>query len=209
MAKRASSPEYRTKDTVVRMQDIRFPKWERIQVNFPLVPDRSACGKIEYTSEIENRWSRGRTPIPGLDFEHLTINPPKDLSTSQYKFTSDAPNASNVPEGFYGTSSGIFPIDFIPFSPGSPTVDWLTTDNPVTITGGEIADPESSISGAEFVIGKNIITSKMDGILDYIPANSGGLEVGRLNWEILPGFNNPTEPEVRFPLGARRKNFFK
>lgn len=198
MAKRAAAPEYRTNTTAVRMQDIRFPQWERIQVNYPLIPDRSAPGNIGYTDPVWRRTFRGDTPIPGLDFSNLTINPPKDLSSSQYKFISDAPNASNVPEGFYGTASGIFPIDFVPFTVGSPT------DNPTTISGE--VDPNTR-SPAEFIIAKNIITQDMDGLPKYVPVNPAG--VGRFNWEILPEFNNPTEPEVRFPLGARRKHFFK
>lgn len=177
------------------LEDRRTGKYWRIQIGFPWSDDRRAAN-IDYSDPYWHRSFRGKAPVYGPDWSDLDGGE-EDLSTAEYQFVSNARNGSNVPVGYYGTSSGISVVDFVPFTVGSPT------DNPAVISG----DVGNSVSG-EFLIAKNVETSNIDGDQHpYYYTVSGN--PGRFNWEILPEFQNPTEPEVRFPNGARRKKFFR
>lgn len=180
------------------IEDRKVPKYERIKAKFPYVEDRKAAN-INYSDPNLNREYRGKAPQPGPDYNNLTVKPPRDFSSQEYMFISDATNGGNVPEGYYGTSSGIFPIDFTPFTIGLPS------DTPVII-GPELDVSNVSSGTAEFFVARYALIDNMQGILKYYPS---GPDTGRFEWEILPEFDNPTEPDTRYPSGARRKRTFK
>ena len=180
------------------IEDRKLPKYERIKAKFPLVEDRKAISRIPFESDELRRSYRGKVPLVPIDYNNLSINPPDNLAQSKYLFHSDAPNASNVPEGYYGTSSGIYPIDFIPFSVGEPT------EKGVTINLDYV--PTQSISGEFYFIlydNRQVIKETQ-----YYPNDSNSLGV-MMEWKINPNFSNPTEPELRYPRGAFKKPYFK
>lgn len=181
------------------LEDRRIPKYERIRTKFPRSYSRTEEGNIDWYSEDYKRSFRGHLPGDTVDYENLSIRKPLTSMDAKYRFVNDAKNGSNVPEGFYGTESGIFPIDFIPFTVGEPT------DHPRIVSSGESMNLPNS--GVEFLIGLNTDVDNMKGITPYYPSYSG--EVGRFEWEILPEFQSPTYPDVRFPLGARKKRTFR
>jgi len=183
------------------IEERRTGKWRRIEVSFPLSDDRGASN-IDYASEEMRRTYRGVIPNPGPDYNNLEVREPLNLASSKYRFLSPAVNGSNVPEGFYGTSSGIEPIVEPPFS----EFYGLPTDNPVIVD----KDFENTLtSGAEFIVAKNTAYSNPLGENDYIPNDPDSIAAGRLNWEINPNYQAPTSPNVRFPMGARKRAFFK
>lgn len=176
------------------LEDRRKYKYWRIQVNYPFVPERSAPGNIDFESEELRRSYREKIPHESIDMNNLTTSRTPTLKDMKYRFISDAPNASNIPEGYYGTSSGIYPIDFIPFSIGDPTNIPITINydyKPVTTTSGEFY----------FVLVDNykeIINTV------YYPLDQPSQGV-MMEWQIQPSFDNPTEPTLRFPRGALRR----
>lgn len=176
------------------LEDRKIPKYIRIKAKYPLIEDRKAAN-IDYSSDELRRSYRGKVPQVPIDFNNLQTSPPDNLGMSQYKFISDAPNASNVPEGYYGTSSGIFPIDFEPFSIGIPT------NIPITIS----EDTPSVIptSGEFFYVLLDTYSNIKYTV--YYPVDSGSRGV-MMEWIIDPNFQNPTEPSVRYPKnGAYRR----
>jgi hypothetical protein len=180
------------------LQERKTGQWRRIQVGFPYSDDRAA-GNIDYSSEEWRRSYRGQAPNPGQDINNLQVKQPESLDSAKYRYINSAKNGSNVPPGFYGTSSGIFPIDFVPFSVGDPT------DNPVMVD----STFENNVTSGEAFIAKNVEYSNPLGENSYIPVDSGSLGAGRFNWEINPDYQAPVDPQVRFPMGARRRRFFK
>jgi len=180
------------------IEDRKKGKYWRVQVNYPYVNDRRAAN-IDYSAESERRTWRGSAPLVPQDRDKITIRKPFSFDSSQYLFISDANAGSNIPEGYYGTSSGIFPIDFIPFSQGTPT------DNPVEVDG----DFDNTTTSGEFFIARNIETSQMLGIVPYYPLTGDGFLPGRFEWDISPNFKTAVFPQVRYPSGAVRKRFFR
>lgn len=178
------------------LEERKYGKWRRIQVGFPYSDDRAA-GNIDYRSPDWHRSYRGTAPNPGADRNNLQIKDPEPLDSARYKYINPARNGSNVPEGYYGTSSGIFPIDFEPFTVGDPT------DNPIMVD----QEYQNSTPSGEFFVGKNVQYSNPQGETEYYPVQSGN--PGRFNWEILPEYQAPTEPSVRYPMGARKRRFFR
>lgn len=180
------------------IEDRRFPKWERVKVKFPLVEERDAPNwSMDYQDQYWHRSFRGKAPIPEYyAYDKLNTSELSDLSSSEYKFKSDANNGSNVPVGYYATSSGIYPIDFIPFTKGEPS------DHPTYISEEDTVN--SITSGVEFIVGKNIKTPTM--ITGSYPYRYlAGSNIGRFEWNINPNYETPTWPETRFPNGATRK----
>jgi len=193
-------PEYSSTDSSwaeAWHEDVKFSKYERIKVKFPLIDDRKAVN-LDYRSEDYARSYRGDLPGDGVDYANLSTRRPLTIMDAKYRYVNNAPNISNVPQGFYATESGIFPIDFVPFTQGPPS------DNPNTITDFE--DVSNSPS-SEFIIANNTRTESQRPKNDYI--YSYNPNVGRFEWLIKPEFDNPTEPKVRFPNGAIRKRKFK
>ena len=185
------------------IDDLKRGKYVRIQVGFPFVTgNRKAGGNVDYTNPRLNRSTRGRVPTEDLDLNNLSISKPRPLTSSEFLFINDANNGSNVPEGYYATSSGIFPIDFTPFSENDPAGP--PTDKPTVIKN---LDTKGEGSG-EFFIAKNIRLANMLGITEYYPVNPGG-PVGMFNWEIIGEYQTPVYPQLRYPRGAKRKAFFK
>lgn len=181
------------------LEDRKFPKYERIQTKFPRSYSRTEEGNIDWYAEDYKRSFRGYIPGETVNYEDLSIRRPLTAMDGKYRFVNDAKNGSNVPEGYYGTESGIFPIDFVPFTVGEPS------DNPRTITTDE--DINMPGSGVEFIVALNPESDRMIPENKYYPSYSGN--VGRFEWQILPEFDNPTEPQVRYPLGARKKRTFR
>jgi len=203
VARTPKSLDYKTESTDFSfaddfIEDRRYYRWRRLQVKFPFIEDRSACGNIDFASEEQNRSFRGKVPHIPTDFSNLKTTRPETLADSKYKFRSDAPNASNVPEGYYGTSSGIFPIDFVPFSIGEPT------NRPVTINYDYT--PTTATSGEFFYVMQDNARDQIE--TKYYPMDSGSLGT-MMEWKIDPKFDNPTEPNVRYPKGAFKKPYFK
>lgn len=182
------------------LQERKTGQWRRIKVGFPYSDDRAA-GNIDYKSQDWHRSYRGVAPNPGQDINNLQVKQPESLDSARYRYINSAKNGSNVPEGYYGTSSGISPIVEEPFSSfyGPPT------DNPVTVD----QDFDNTTISGELFIAKNTEYSNPQGETEYYPVNSGSLDAGRFNWTIKPEYQAPTEPEVRFPMGARRRSFFR
>lgn len=183
------------------IEDRRVPRYVPVRAKFPLGDDRRA-GNVDYTSELAHR-EFGRYKLSeSVDYENLQVQPPKDYSLPRHQFVNTAPHSSNVPEGYYGTESGIYPIDFVPFTQGLPT------DNPVTIT--ELEDVATA-TGAEFLILDNTRASNTsENFVEtpYYPL--GDPKTGRFEWTISPEYQAPVSPEVRFPNGARKnRKFFR
>lgn len=177
------------------LQDRRFPKWIRIKAKFPLVEGDRRVANIDYASDELRRSYRGQVPKIPIDFNNLTTARVETLGDSKYKFVSNAPNASNVPKGFYGTSSGIYPIDFEPFSIGLPT------NIPIEIN--EDYKPESTVSGEFFFVLLDNYREIKQTVYYTVDSGSRGT---MMEWEFDPLFQNPTEPAVRYPKnGAHRR----
>lgn len=202
MAKRNKGGEQSTTDFSWAdryLEDRKYSRYERIRVKFPRSYSRTEEGNINWKSDDNKRSYRGYLPGDTVDYNNLSIRKPLTSLDSKYRFVNDARNGSNVPEGYYGTESGIYPIDFIPFTVGEPT------DNPRIISEEESINLPGS--GAEFLVARNVEADAMSPDIIYYPSYSG--MVGRFEWNISPEFNNPTEPEVRFPVGARKKRTFR
>lgn len=181
------------------IDDRRVPIYVPIRAKFPLIEDRRAAN-INWNDQEPgsplHRSYRGNIPGPGVDHHDLGIGDPGDFSDGEYQFTSNAPNASNIPYGYKGTTSGIVPIE-------ESDIYGPSSDNPLTVN----SEFENDAQSAEFIVGMNIETSNMRGER-YPYTGSYAQGVGRFEWE-LNGYISPTEPEARFPKGARRKRTFK
>ncbi len=200
MAKRKPYPQYRSTESSAYLfhEDRKFGRWQRIQVKFPLDTDRRSAN-IDWASEENRRTFRGRVPDVGIDYNNITTRPPKKYDDPSFQFVSDAKNGSNVPEGYYVTSSGLSPIDFIPFTQGAPV------DDPTIVDPTFQNDKEST----EFFVANNVETENRAG--DKHPYISDVDPIpGRFAWELSPDYQAPTPPEVRYPkVGAFRKKFFR
>jgi len=171
----------------------RIPRYERIRVKFPFIEDRSALFRIPFESDELHRSWRGEIPKIPIDFNHLTIIPPFNLARTQYLFHSTAQNVNNVPQGYYGTSSGIFPVDFVPFSIGEPT------EKAVIINLDYNAD--STISGEFYFIlhdNRQKIRESLYYPQGYYPNDPASLGV-MMEWQISPDFQMPVSPQLRYP----------
>lgn len=175
------------------IEDLRFPKYVPIKVKFPLSDDRKAAN-INYLDDYWRRSFRGKIPFEYHSYTNLKKQPPKNFSSAENLFINKAPNTKNVPEGYYATSSGNFPIDFIPFQDGEPI------DYPAYVDG----ETESTLSG-QFILLKNLPYKGINDTYRY----SYNPSIGRFFWDIKPEFQNPIEPELRFPNGAIKRKDFK
>jgi hypothetical protein len=186
------------------IEDMRHPKYVRIQVAYPFKEkDRKAGGNVDYLDPRLRRSTRGRVPRADLDMNNLTVAPTPLLNSSKYLFINNANNGINVPDGYYATSSGIAPIDFIPFSKDDPT------RGPPIGNPGVISDFKTQVNPpVEYFIGKNIRTLNMMNTTPYYPA-SPEVTSGLLEWEIKGEYSSPVYPQLRYPRGAKRKDFFK
>ena len=183
------------------IEDRRIPKYIRIQVKYPLTTDRKS-GNVDFASQELHRTWRGKAPNVEFDPSNLSIQPTRDMYNQKYIYINPVPNVGHVPQGYRVTTSGMEPLpeDFVPFE-GDPT------DNPTQV---DCDFDNSTTSGAgEFYYVKNVCTLNMAG--DRYPyKHSYDPNVGRLSWNIVPEFDNPTEPEVRYPKqGAKRAKKFR
>lgn len=205
MAKRFSRPVNKEESTDFSfansyIEERKYGKWRRIEVNFPFSDDRAA-GNIDYESQDWHRSYRGHAPKLGQHYNNLQVKEMESLDAAKYRFINNAKNGSNVPEGYYATNSGISLIVEEPFSSfyGEPT------DNPIEVN----QEYENNTVSGEFFVGKNIRYSNPNGETEYYTVNPGAEDVGRFEWSIKPDYQAPVEPEVRFPNGAIRKKFFR
>lgn len=172
------------------IEDLRFPKYIRVRTKFPLVEDRKAAN-IAYSSDEWRRSYRGETPGEYHPYTNLKVKNPPNLSSSEYIFINPATDRSYVPQGYEATSSGIYPTDCDPFSCGG------YTNNPTEVNSNFL---NVAASGDYYVA--NNLKSTIDGQSTYI--YSYDPSVGRFEWDTI-GYQSPTEPNTRFPKGARRK----
>jgi hypothetical protein len=177
------------------IEDMRVPKWWRIKVKYPYVEDRNAISRIPFESEELRRSFRGKVPQVPPDYSNLTTKKPETLADSKYLFRSSATNKSNVPPGYYGTTSGIFPIDFEPFTVGEPL-------NKGVIVNYDYS-PETVYSGGEFYFVMIDNYHEINKPL-YIPVHPDSLGV-MPQWKFKPEFENPTYPKLRYPRGAIKR----
>lgn len=177
------------------IEDRKHYKWWRIRVKFPLIDDRNAISRIPFESEELRRSFRGKVPNVPIDYSNLTTRKPETLADSKYKFTSDAANINNVPQGYYGTTSGIYPIDFEPFTIGE------VLNKGIVINQDYI--PDLTYSGGEFYF---ILIDNFNKIkeTEYYPIDPDSQGV-MMNWQIKPEFDNPTYPKTRYPRGAFKR----
>ena len=204
MAKRKAAPEYRTIfcGADEYLEERRTGKFRRIEVKFPLDINRRAAGNIDYDSELNRRAWRGKNPTVGRPNDEKSIKGAYDLSDSEFIFVNDAPSTNNLPEGYIATPSGIEPLEDLPFTEGEQ--QGYATDNPVEIN----ADFENNVTSGEFFIGTNIETENRRGArypYRYYQPNPVYKDI-RFNWTINPEFQNPTEPEVRYPKRGAKRN---
>jgi hypothetical protein len=179
------------------LQDRRFPKWELMRPNFPFIPNRRAAN-IDFPSEEWRRTYRGVVPFDYYAYDQLKIIRPRNWMSTKYIFVNKVPIGNHIPQGYYGTSSGISPIDFMPFTVGS------TSDNP-TVISGILADQDHQYS--EFIIAKNTAFSGWTYYPKFI--ESYDHSIGKFEWKIKPSYQAPIWPQQRFPNGAVRYKYFK
>lgn len=182
------------------LEERKYGKWRRIKVTYHQSYDRRAAN-INYESQTTHRTFRGSAPILPTSRDELTTQKPKNLNNPEYQFVSDAKDGTNIPEGYYGTVSGIEPIVVKPF-----TIPYYgyTTDNPTQVD----CNYQNNTPQVEFMYGKNIETE-----YGYYPRypfkNSYDESVGKFEWWTSEEFDNPTEPELRYPKrGSKRRKFF-
>lgn len=178
------------------IEERKYGKYVPIKVNFPYIDDRKAAN-IDFAAEENRRSFRGRPLLVQDPLSKLTVKGYKDLSSSEFLFINKARNGSNVPQGFVGTSSGIEPLTYVPFTQGPPSSTVVEVNQ----------EFDNSLESGDIFVAKNL--EKLEESASYIPVDSGAYGVGRFNWNINPDFDNPTFPNLRFPLGARKKTFFR
>jgi hypothetical protein len=192
MAKVKPAPEERTDFSWAEnyIDDRIYGRLKRIQVNFPLINDRKAAGNIDYSSDEEKRTWRGKVPEVGRKNTEKSIKGSYSLDESQFKYVNSAPNINNIPEGYIATVSGVEPLVDEPFTAGPQ--QGYPTDNPVEIN----EKFQNNVTSGEFFIGMNIETEYPRYPYRY---TTSGVTDNRMEWRISPDFDNPTEPEVRYP----------
>lgn len=202
--RREAAPEFRTiySSADEYLDDRRKGQLWRVQVKFPLIEDRRAAGNIDYTNELNRRSWREKVPEVGRPNDQKSIKGAYELDDSQFIYVNDAPNGLNIPRFNIATSSGHEPLVDPPLTVGEQ--QGYPTDNPVEIN----ADFENNVTSGEFFIGMNIETENMRGYkypYRFYNSNPAYKDI-RFDWQIKPEFDNPMEPNVRYPRRGARRN---
>ena len=193
----ATSAKFSFADAYI--DDLRKPKYVYIRTKFPLIEDRG-FNNIDYTSEELRRSWRAQPHRQQDPMDKLTFRGYQDLSWAEYKFFSNVADGNHIPANYLGTISGIepWPENYVPFQYG-PARD---ADSIFVVSGK--TDPVHS-GGAAFFIERNI--DRQVKLFEYTPTYDA--KVGRFYWLTEPEYETPTQPEVRYPGGVRRRKFFK
>lgn len=205
MAKRRASSKTTTDFSFADsyLEDRKYGRWERVEVKFPLIPDRRPdLVNIQFSDEEFHRTWRGEVPTVGISLgEEDIISGPISLDSGEYQFRYVNPNQKNTPSDYIATLSGVEPL----INPPGTVDDQQggPTNNPLVINK-EFSNDSNS---AEFIVAKNIVTDNMRG--ERYPYRVYDESVGsreyRLSWATSPSYDTPTYPRVRYPnKGAYR-----
>lgn len=216
MAKREKAEEYHTEYSGADryIDGLIHPRWERRRVRFPWDYNRK-FGNVQYTSEEEYRTYHGEAPFNYWPNDNIQVRRPRTHAAAENLFINNAVEGSTlIPKGYYGTPSGLYPItpDLF-FGP--------TKDHPTIVT---YTDP--TISGKEFFVARDTETTYSGELIYFSPQEGAAFfidtptgvnittnpydpSVGRFEWTISPDYQAPVYPDIRYPNGARRRNFFK